>query len=91
MTPALFLVLSPVDWIRRLSQLHYVIGALSALSGALLVLFADRALSARARRRHDLLVTLALNEALAAASCAHAELAGAVVVVVGPSVVDVLA
>jgi len=60
------LFLTPIDWLERERPLHYLIGALAALFGVLVALFRDRQASVRARRRHDAIVTAALNEKLRA-------------------------
>ena len=61
-------VLTPIDWVGETRQLHYVIGALVALFGALVALYAERAGSNLARQRHHARNTAMLNEKLTAAN-----------------------
>jgi signal transduction histidine kinase len=61
-------VLTPVDWIAETRQLHYVIGALAALFGALVALYVQRGAGSLARQRHDARHTSMLNEKLTAAN-----------------------
>jgi len=60
------LVLSSIDWVERDLIPQYLIGALAALFGVLVALLGDRRASSLARRRHDEIVTAALNEKLTA-------------------------
>ena len=55
---------SPTAWADRLRQLHLIIAALSAVLGAVIIVFAGRAMGGSVRRRHHQQVTAALNEKL---------------------------
>ena len=62
------LVLSPIERVEAEKPLHYVIGALAALFGLLVILLIDRRTSHQARRSHDARLTRELNEKLKAAN-----------------------
>jgi len=61
-------VLTPIDWVGETRRLHYVIGALVALFGALVILHVERGASSLARQREGARVTAMLNEKLTAAN-----------------------
>ena len=61
-------VLTPIEWAGESRQLHYVIGALVALFGALVALHVERGANGLARQRHDARVTAMLNQKLTAAN-----------------------
>jgi len=58
------LVLTSTDSFMTLRPLYYAIGALVALFGVLIILLRDRRALTRAQRRHDAMITAALNEKL---------------------------
>jgi len=57
-------VLSPIDWVDNLRQLHQVIIGLATLLGMMIVVFSARTVVNLARRHHDAQITAALNEKL---------------------------
>jgi len=60
------LILSPIDRLNAVRPLHYAIGAMAALFGVLVALLANRRAENLARRRHNELITAALNDKLKA-------------------------
>jgi signal transduction histidine kinase len=62
------LLFTPIEYVTNLKWLHYVIGALVALIGALFILAFGRRFASLARQRHDARTMVRLNEKLTAAN-----------------------
>ena len=62
------MVLSPIERLEMVRPLHYAVGVMVAVFGALIALIVSRRAESRERQRHNQRVTAALNEKLIAAN-----------------------